>query len=300
MNTFISDLHGAMRRSDLVARIGEHHVKTALRAGLLRQPWRGVVVPRDRALERWTRAAAALLYVGEGAVLSGLTAAALLGCEAAATTDIHVLTPHSRRVRRRSGLIVHQGRIAPEDVLTIERMPVAALDLTVAELLCTVNDRDALAIADQAAALSDEASRHAFAASVIRRLAERADRRGTIRANALAALISGYADSPPESWLRLLAVDAGYPAPEPQVEIRDLTGRLVYVLDLAWPDLRIALEYDGFAAHEHRGAQDAERDARLGERGWIVIRVRADDLRSPRRVLDELATAFATRRRRAA
>ncbi|SFQ21951.1 Protein of unknown function [Amycolatopsis arida] len=55
---------------------------------------------------------------------------------------------------------------------------------------------------------------------------------------------------------------------------------------------RIALEYDGYAAHEERAVYDAERDERMAARGWIVVRARADDLRDPSRVLAELRAAF--------
>src|SRR5206468_12727615 len=103
----------------------------------------------------------------------------------------------------------------------------------------------------------------------------------------------------PESWMRLLVADAGLPLPEPQFEIRDLDGRLVYRLDMAWPEFRIALEYDGYDAHEGREAADAERDARLARRGWIVVRAAAHDLSNSDRVNAELRSAFARRRRAA-
>ena len=79
----------------------------------------------------------------------------------------------------------------------------------------------------------------------------------------LLALATGKAESPPESILRLIVVEAGFPVPEAQYEITTIDGRRLYVLDMAWPALRIALEYDGFAAHEERRELDAERDLRM-------------------------------------
>jgi hypothetical protein len=113
----------------------------------------------------------------------------------------------------------------------------------------------------------------------------------------LLALATGKAESPPESMLRLIVVEAGFPVPEPQYEIPTVDGRRLYVLDLAWPALRIALEYDGFAAHEERQERDAERDVRMAGRGWITIRATAADLRDPGRVLAELRDAFNLRSR---
>ncbi|MPZ86287.1 MAG: DUF559 domain-containing protein [Actinophytocola sp.] len=296
MNEHADNLHGARRRRDLAAELGEHALRLALRDGLLTQLWPGVVVPRVRVLDLPTRAAAALLYVGADGAVVGRTAAGLFGCTAANCGDIHVTVPYTRRVRGRPGLVVHQGPLRQGDVVELLGLRVTALDLTVAEMLCTAPRRVALATADQAVVSVGGERAEAFLAAVQERLARRADRRGTIRAAVLLGLITGKADSPPESWLRLLVVDAGYPPPVAQHEVRSLDGRKLYVLDLAWPQLRIALEYDGYEAHEDREAYDTERDHRLAARGWIVIRVRAADMREPRRVLDELATAFAVQR----
>lgn len=295
----MSDLYGAHLRRDLVTRYGEHAVRVALRDGQFSQPWRGVIVERDRALQLTTRATAALLKVGGvESALSRQTAAALHGCTAAADCgDIHVSVPLSCRVRSRPGLIVHAERYAEGDIVVRMGLPVLALDLVLAELLCTGPRRLALACVDQALADLPKSQRAILLAEVDHRLVMRDDRRGTRRAEALLALGTGPADSPPESWLRLLVVDAGFPPPEPQVEVLDLQGRLVYLLDLAWPEVRIALEYDGYEAHEGRAEADAERDRRLAGRGWIVIRVRAEDLSKPARLIGEVRRAFAARRR---
>jgi hypothetical protein len=108
-------------------------------------------------------------------------------------------------------------------------------------------------------------------------------------------LATGKADSPPESMFRLMAVEAGFPIPEAQYEIFTIDGRLLYVLDIAWPEARIALEYDGFAAHEERRNADRERDERMAGRGWITLRATVADLRDPSRIINELRDAFARR-----
>jgi hypothetical protein len=238
--------------------------------------------------------------VGPQGVLSGQTAAALHGCTAAADcVDIHVTVPYECRVRSRPGLILHRDRFDEADVTARMGMPVLVLDLAIADLLCTQSRRLALACADQALAALPPNQRETFRAEVDDRLVHRDDRRGTRRAEVLLALATGLAESPPESWLRLLVADAGFPLPEAQFEIRDLEGRLVYRLDMAWPESRVALEYDGYEAHEGRSEADAERDRRLGGRGWTVVRARAQDLSKPDRVIGELHTAFAARRRAA-
>ncbi len=113
-------------------------------------------------------------------------------------------------------------------------------------------------------------------------------------------LATGKAESPPESVLRLIVVEAGFPVPEPQYQVTTIDGRKLYVLDMAWPSRQIALEYDGFAAHEERREYDSERDRRMAARGWITVRAAAADLRDPSRLLTELRAAFDRRSGRAA
>ncbi|HKS49385.1 MAG TPA: DUF559 domain-containing protein [Amycolatopsis sp.] len=54
----------------------------------------------------------------------------------------------------------------------------------------------------------------------------------------------------------------------------DISGRELDRLDFAWPELRIAVEYDGYAAHESRWERGADREEDLRRSGWIVIRGR--------------------------
>src|SRR5262249_53959251 len=80
-----------------------------------------------------------------------------------------------------------------------------------------------------------------------------------------------------------------------QFKVIDVLARIRYVLDLCWPELRIALEYDGYEAHEYRLDRDAQRDLDLERRGWITIRATAADLREPSALLARLDDAFCAR-----
>jgi hypothetical protein len=127
------------------------------------------------------------------------------------------------------------------------------------------------------------------------RIRQRQDPRGTVKAVGLLDLASSRVDSPAESWLRLLLVDDGFPVPEVNWPITGIDGREQYRLDLAWPALRIALEYDGHEAHEGHEEADLARQADLERRGWIVVRGRREDLHDPTRMTVELRAAFARR-----
>jgi hypothetical protein len=208
---------------------------------------------------------------------------------------VHVAVSYSSSLRTQEGLVVHQGRGLLNDVIEVRGLRTVALEVAVTELLCTDLARRALAIADQAAAQFDERERSAFRGRIADRLATRADHRGTARAGGLLALITGKAESPPESWLKLLVVEAGFPAPTEQFPVVDALYRIRYVLDLCWPELRIALEYDGYESHEYRLDRDAQRDLDLERRGWITIRATAADLREPTALLERLEDAFRER-----
>jgi very-short-patch-repair endonuclease len=67
-------------------------------------------------------------------------------------------------------------------------------------------------------------------------------------------------------------------APIPQFEVRE-DGALVARVDLAWPEARLAIEYEG--AYHFEGSQIIRDDARLDRlaaAGWRVIRLSAADL----------------------
>lgn len=291
----MAGLRTPCRRAHAEKVLGKEAVRRLLATGELRQVWPGVLLGSHELLDPVARAGAALLRAGPDALLTTLTTARLHGCPAADTLAVHVHLPYSRWNRSRPGLVVHHGRRPSAATAFVHDLPSVPLEEATAELLCTAPPRQAIAVADQAAALVRGPDRAEFVAQVAGFITDRPDRRGTRRATALVKLVSGRAQSPPESWLKLLLAALGYPPPTEQFAILDVHGRVRFVLDLCWPELRIALEYDGFDAHDGRGDADAARDEYLRRRGWITIRVRVEDLTDPGRVLGELADAFGQR-----
>lgn len=287
-------LHGAYRRAELIHRCGRRYLDNALHAGLLRPMWPGVVVDGRRTCEVRTRAAAALLTIGRDAVVCGPTAALLHGCTTLTCAEVHVLVPYSRSPRKRPGLIVHHSCFYAEHVTDLEGLRTLTIEQTVADLLCSARPADALAIGDETLRMAEPHSAE-FRRAVLRCLGGRPDPRGTVRGAGLWDLASPRAESAPESWLRMLIIEIGFPLPEVNFSLLSLDGRELYRLDLAWPQLRIALEYDGHAAHAGREVEDGAREDDLRRRGWIVVRARAADLGDPARMTNELRSAFARR-----
>lgn len=68
-------------------------------------------------------------------------------------------------------------------------------------------------------------------------------------------------------------------------------GRVVARVDFAWPDKKVALEYDGlWHAEPGQFAKDRDRLNELRAAGWTVVFVTAAHLRRPERLLADLAT----------
>jgi len=96
-----------------------------------------------------------------------------------------------------------------------------------------------------------------------------------------------------ESVVRWLVHDGGLPAPEPQFTVRDADG-IVGRADLAWPDRRVIVEFDG-DVHRERAVfvKDARRQNRLIAAGWTVLRfTSADVFGRPHEVIAEMRRAL--------
>lgn len=291
-----SGLHGAHLMRILVEDLGRYEVRAALRDKRLTHFAKEVLVERKRAADLLTRAAATLLFAGPDAVLTSHTAARMYGCDAADDAPVHVLLPYRRRLRSRPGMVVHHGAWAPSRIEVLHGLPVLALEHSLAEMLCRVRPSIAFACLEQALAMQAADRRPRFKSLVAECVLARADKRGYRRATTLLELATGLTESPAESRLMVDIIEAGIPDPVPQFSVLGLDGRERYRLDFAWPEQRIALEYDGYAAHEGRESYDLERERDLTRRGWIVVRAAAADLKDSTTVVAELRRAFLCRK----
>lgn len=91
-------------------------------------------------------------------------------------------------------------------------------------------------------------------------------------------LVDPGAESPKETWLRLLVIRHGFPRPKTQIPIYDEYGVLIAVLDMGWEEIKLALDYDG---DHHRAPVQFNKDIRrhddVTEIGWADIRVTSMD-----------------------
>lgn len=103
--------------------------------------------------------------------------------------------------------------------------------------------------------------------------ARAAHRPGGRRAWNVFGLVDPGAQSPPESHLRVRLVLGGVPRPVTQYPVA-VAGGLILHPDLAWPQFKVAVEYDGqWHADPDRLHHDRQRLNQLVGAGWVVLHV---------------------------
>lgn len=96
---------------------------------------------------------------------------------------------------------------------------------------------------------------------------------GGDRVREVLPLVDGGAASPPETRLRLLLHRRGYPRPRTQYPVLNEYGVLHAHVDLAWPQWKAGIEYDGdwHRRSEDKRSSDAVRYAEYRSIGWDVL-----------------------------
>lgn len=235
----------------------------------------------------WCEAAALLLP--PGSAISGRSAlATLCGSEPRENEPVEVTVPPTTNLRSGSRLRVRRSTLAPGDTFRFGDLPVTTPTRTAIDLARTENLTDAV-IALDALLLRGVVTKADVAA-----YARASTLHGIRRVRRALDLAAIGAESPMETRTRLTIVLAGLPPPVPQFKVFDATGSFIARLDLAFPDAKVGIEYDG---DHHRDrfvfTRDAWRLNRLRLAGWTILRFTADDvLRYPDRVVAQVRTAL--------
>ncbi|MDK3257474.1 hypothetical protein [Blastococcus capsensis] len=191
------------------------------------------------------------------AALGGRSAAAILGGPSPGYADpVTVVPPTSLSWRGPRGVRVHLAELPASDVLSRDD----GVRYTVP--LRTAWDVAALEPVGTAVGVLDDLLRRGVLHEPELRAFVRAGsgRWGVRRVRRAVELVDARAESPPESWVRVACALAGLPEPVPQFEaVAD--GAWLGRVDLAWPEARLIVEYDG--EHHFEGLQIVKDDARL-------------------------------------
>jgi hypothetical protein len=262
-------------------------VKSALRTQYTRL-FRDVYVSSDTEITAQLRAQGGWLWSGRRGIIAGLSASALHGAkwvDVAAPLEII----HSNR-NPLLGIRVRGDDVAEDEVGVIDGIPATTPARTALDLGCWYPKSEAVAAIDALARATD------LKMPDVDLLAQRyPGRRGIRQARAALGLVDAGAQSPKETWLRLLLIKAGLPRPQTQIPVHDEFDEVIAYLDMGWEDVKVAAEYDG---DQHRSDRrqytwDIRRLEMLERLGWIVIRVVAGD--RPADIVRRVRSALAQR-----
>ena len=250
--------------------------------------WWDTYVERGIALTPSLRARAALRLAPSSARISHQTAAELWGAPVPADQHTHLTLPSARNRLVRRGLRSHYG--GPTGGTVRQGIPVSTPEQTFVELAGTgLGLVDLVVVGDALVAAG-----HTTTGKLLAFVGKQGGR-GCRLARRAAALVRSGVDSPRETRLRLLLVLAGLPEPQINLELRGEDGSWLRRYDLAYPELRLVVEYDG-RQHAQDVAQwnaDIHRREELERRGWTLITVTAEGLyREPERTLDRVRDAL--------
>lgn len=217
------------------------------------------------------RTTAAWLWTRRRGVVAGLAAAALHGSEYVADdVAIELIWSNPRAPR---GIVTRRDRLVSDERQFVAGMPVTTPERTAFDLARLTRGDGVVARLDALGHATD------FDRDAVAELAERhRGSPGVPRVSPILDLYDPGAESPRETWLRLLLIRAGFPRPRTQIPVYDDFGRRRYRLDLGWDDVMIAVEYDG-ELHRlpSRLRRDIVRSEFIAHRGWTHIRVVAGD-----------------------
>ena len=212
---------------------------------------------------------AAVLACGPGAVLSHASAAAHWNIRGSAASYVDVTVPTRAGRVKRKGLRVHRsGRLCSNEVTVHEGIPVTTLARTLLDLADILPPQD------------------------LRRAIHEADYLRLLDMTALLAVVNSNpgrrgakllraAACPPEMTKskleeRFLSLIGRHNLPRPKVNAQ-IEG---YEVDFVWPEAKLIVETDGFAAHDtpKAFADDRRRDRHLRRAGFETIRLTPKDL----------------------
>jgi hypothetical protein len=230
-----------------------------------------VYIPKSTGKSLQAMTVGAWLWSDRRAVITGRAAAALHGSKW--VDDDAPVELLWRNNHHPPGLIVRNERFQQEDeVTTVSGLTVATPARTGFDLARHLPKALALAHLDALA----RATR--ITMGDLMYLVDRyPGARGNKRARAAIDLMDAGAESPKESWLRLLAINAGLPRPTTQIRVTD--GQVVAYLDMGWDEPMVALEYDGdhHRTDRRQYVKDIRRAEMVDRLGWHVLKVINED-----------------------
>lgn len=241
--------------------------------------------------------AAALLYAGPDAVVTGKEAARRLGVRRGCSADggLHLLVPHDQQPASTRFVTVERTRRMPR-TLRREGVPLA----TVARALADAARRtcDARVITEM---FADAVQRRLCTVAELMTEINEAQRRGTAVPRAVLQSVSDGARSAAERDAMAVLRRSGLPEPWWNVAVYSADGTFLGIADAWWDDIALVWEINSFDWHLLPAdyAREQAREARFVAAGVPVLPTLAARLRAePDVVAAELRSAYAETARR--
>ncbi|KUI05885.1 hypothetical protein [Mycobacterium sp. IS-3022] len=246
-----------------------------------------VYVEPDDEVTAITLAKAAYLWSRRAGVIAGQTAAAMHGAKWVDNRQPAELLWHNRRPAK--GVRTWSDEYADDEVQIIDGVRVTTPARTALDIARRYPLGKAVAAIDALCRAT-----HLKVADLELFADRYRSRRGIRNARRAIALVDPGAESPKETWLRLLVIRHGFPRPQTQIPVYNEYGVLIAVLDMGWKDRKLALDYEG---EHHRGPvrfnTDIRRHDEVTRLRWTDIRVTSLDTEAV--IINRLTAAWAHR-----
>lgn len=263
--------------------LSRHQLRTRFRA-----VFPDVYVAQDCQATISQRISAAWVWSRGRGVIVGLSAAAVHGSRwIPDDAPIELCYANSRPP---AGIVTRRAGLRSDEVELVEGRRVTTPARTAYDLGRRGNIRSAVARLDALSRATKISIDEVKAVAAVH-----PGSRGLRQLESVLELVDRGAESPQESYLRLNLIEGGLPPPQTQIAVYADDGGVLAYLDMGWPELMVAVEYDG---DQHRSdrrqyLRDIRRMEMLEQLGWIVIRVVAED--HPADVLRRVRRALAGR-----
>jgi very-short-patch-repair endonuclease len=268
--------HGVISRPQLI-RIGldSDSIDRRISAGRLHPIHRGVYAVGHRNLSREGRYFAAVLFAGEGAVLSHRAAADVWELRASKESEIDVTVRSDRRGD--ATVRIRRDALDPSETMTRHGIRVTKPLRTLLDLAAVVTEQELEPAIRQAVY-----RRLTTTALLAEAVHERRGRRG-VKAMRKGLIHLGEAPGRTRSDLEddFLAYLRRHRLPLPELNVPMRVGGRPIEADCVWREQRVIVELDGRDAHDSTPAfeSDRARDTALVAARWRVIRVTSRRMR---------------------
>jgi hypothetical protein len=301
--------YGAFLRSDALSfGVDDAALRRAVRSGELVRIRHGAYTfastwsESSAETRHLTKASAVMRSARCPCVLSHTSAALSLGVDVwdLDLDSVHITREDRKGGRREAGVAQHRGTLVPGDVAISGLWPTTSPARTALDLTTITDVQRALVVVS-----SILHKKLATKDQLYERAADMVNVPGSLTTDVVLRLADSRLDGPGEARAYYAFWREGLPPPELQRPVFDETGALVGLLDFAWPDARVWVEFDGREKYLRPfRAGDSASDVVVREKdredeirrltGWICVRIVWADLQRPDRIAAKIRHAMST------